>query len=325
MFLEIAILSYNRIVELERALSHLVHINRNDVKVTVYEDCSPNQKIIKDICEKFTNKLMMPIEFNPSPKNLGYDGNLMRALSSSSKYVLLLSDDDFIIPERIDDVLLHLYENEPDIAISPFSKKDKQYRLGRHYNGEYTVDVLYDSILFSGLIFKTSVIDLSIDEILFLSNSIYTQIYLVGKHWNKSCYYLNVSLIVAGEDGDNYFGLSDATRDKKELVDREALMSNLYYQASMQKVAFLLINDFHPELAEKFIVNYSRRLVSHYIKVRLSSNLLAYIKSVLELFNIDISYIRYYLFFIFLIVLTPKIFLRPVFNFAISRFRISGG
>lgn len=325
MNLEIAILSYNRTVELERALSSMETITRTDVTVTVYEDCSPNQNLIEKICEKYKEKLSIALEFKPSVVNLGYDKNLMRALSSESDYVLLLSDDDFLLADYVEETLSYLNRRQPDIAISPFSKRDVQYRLGNHYNGKYTIDVLYDSILFSGLIFKTSIINLSKDETLFLSDSIYTQLYLVGKHWNNSCDYLNVSLIVAGEDGDNYFGLSDATKDKKELVDRSSLMSNLYYQVNMQRVAYSLIDKFHPTLGQKFLGSYSKRLVSHYIKVRLNADLNDYIKSVFELFDIKIQFSRFYTIYIIILVFIPKVLLRPAYKFLLNTFRLSGG
>ena len=325
IFLEIAVLSYNRTIELERTLSSLAGIYRDDVRVCIYEDCSPNQKLIENICNRYVGKLSIPLEFKPAPANLGYDKNLIRALSSRADYVLLLSDDDYIVPEFIDEAVNFLREGQPDVAISPFTKRRNQYRAGSHYAGKYTIDVLYDSVLFSGLAFKTAAINLTNDEVFFLSKSIYSQVYLVGKHWNNICGYFGSPLIVAGEDGENYFGLSDVSSDMKELVDRDSLMSNLYYQENLQRVTVHCLNNFHPTLIQHFRVNYSRRLVSHFLRVRLNTGLINYIKAVLELSRIKVKYSRIYIIPILSFVLFPQMFLRPIYDFLIRKFRVSGG
>ena len=325
IFLEIAVLSYNRTIELERTLTSLIGIDRDDVRVCVYEDCSPNQKLIENICNKYVDKLSISLEFKPALLNLGYDKNLIRALSSSADYVLLLSDDDYIVPEFIDEAVKFLQESQPDIAISPFTKRCNQYRSGSHYLGKYTIDVLYDSVLFSGLTFKTDAINLTNDEISFLSKSIYSQVYLVGKYWNNVCGYFKSPLIIAGEDGENYFGFSDVSNDMKELVDRDSPMSNVYYQENLQRVSFYCLKNFHPTLIQRFRINYSRRLVSHFLRLRLNTGLIKYVKAVLELSRIKVKYSRIYIIPILLFVIFPQVLLRPIYDFLIRKFRVSGG
>ena len=325
IFLEIAILSYNRTEELRRTLDSFVGIHRDDVRICVYEDCSPNQNLIRDICLKYAEKCSINVEFKTSQVNLGYDKNLIRTLSSRAHYVLLLSDDDFIQPELLDEYLTFLKDRQPDVVISPFYKRGKLYRSGGHYSAKYSVDVLYDSVLFSGLAFKTSAISLTSDEIFFLSKSIYCQLYLVGKHWSRNCCYFDSALIIAGEDGENYFGLSDVSRDMDKLRDRKTLMSNLYYQENLQRVAFKCLNNFYPKLTSRFVSNYSKRLVSHFLRVRLNSGVISYLKSVLEMTSLKLKYHNKYVFFILIAVFIPQFLLRPIYDFLIGKFRVSGG
>lgn len=322
-FLEISILSYNRTVELERIFISLSSINRDDIRVCVYEDCSPNQSLISQICKKYSNELNIDIQFKPSMINLGYDKNLLRVLSSDSEYVLLLSDDDFIEAAFLDEFIGVLKSKSPDILISPYFANDIS-RSGSHFNNIYTVDVLYDSILFSGLTFKVESVCITREEEEFLSQSIYAQVYLLCKHWNSSCGYFDKPLIIAGSDGENYFGKSIVSSKMNELRDRDALMSNVYYQSYFQRVVFESLKKFYPDLIKQFKTNYSKRLVSHFIRVRLQTTFLNYIIAIIELRKINIIYNQIYLIFILAIAFLPNFFLRPLYNKLIGTFRVSG-
>ena len=323
-FLEISILSYNRTNELERIFRSLDSIDRDDVKVCVYEDCSPNQALIREICKKYSDELIIDIEFKPSVINLGYDKNLLRAFSSESEYILLLSDDDFIEASFLDHFIDTLRSKSPDILISPYTTPDIS-RIGAHFNEAYSIDVLYDSILFSGLTFKVKSVSITKDEEDFLSQSIYVQVFLLCKYWNTSCGYFDKPLVIAGSDGENYFGKSDVSSQMKTLSDRSALMSNIHYQVYFQRVVFKSLNLYYPDLVKQFMINYSKRLVSHFIRVRLKSSLAQYIKSILEFRKINVAYNSSYMFFILIIIFLPKFLLRPLYNILINKFRISGG
>lgn len=324
-FLDIAVLSYNRTVELERTLHSLLGIDELDVRVCVYEDCSPSQLNIGSICARYSKDLLIDLEYSPSPVNLGYDANLMRAVSTDSRYVLLLSDDDYIQADMVVDFVRCLRKFLPDVVITPFIKNGALYRPGMHNTGNYSIDVLYDSILFSGLAFKTSVVSLSDDEASFLASSIYTQVYLVGKHWSRNCLYFDRPMIVAGEDGENYFGKSEVTVEMSNLRDRTVLISNLYYQVHLQRVAFYLLQKNYSALVNSFVQNYSKRLVSHFVRVKLSSSFTTYFRSAYELKHIAIKYNYVYLIFIVAVGFVPKSILRRIYDYMICKFRISGG
>ncbi len=313
-------------MELERALLSLSKVSRNDVCVSVYEDCSPNQVEIERICETYSKKLSIDLVFMPSPENLGYDKNLWRALSdeSEAEYVMLLSDDDFIDPKHVDQFVDMLYASKPDVVISPYIA-ETLYREGSHYSGDYSIDVLYDSILFSGLTFKVSKTSLREDEVRFLSNSIYIQVFLVCKHWSENSFYFKNPLVIAGSDGENYFGKSEVSSHMDTLKDRTDLMSNLYYQKYLQRVAYRCLGDFYPSLIENYTANYSKRLVSHFFRVRMGGSYLSFVRATFELSKINLTYNKIYLLFILALLLLPKSFVRFLHNLLISKYRVSGG
>lgn len=323
-FLEIAILSYNRISELERAFKSIESITSNDVQIVVYEDCSPNQEKINEICIKYSQKLNLKIEFKPSKKNLGYDQNLLRALRSDSEYVFLLSDDDYINENFFMDLLNFLKKKNPDIAICSFFG-NTIHRTGSHFKKNFSIDVLYDSVLFSGLIFKPKKILLNEEELAFLKNSIYVQVYLVCKHWNETCVYFKEPIVKIGADGENFFGKSDSTLYLEKLKNRESMLSNLYYHEHFQPLVERCLESFYPNLQSKFLKNYSARLVSHFIRTRLKCHPMKYYSLVNKLNGIDIKYKKSYLIFIYLIGLIPKFVIKPLYGYMLVRFRVSGG
>tara|TARA_Y200000002_G_scaffold352993_1_gene332102 strand:- start:57 stop:1052 length:996 start_codon:yes stop_codon:yes gene_type:complete len=323
--LNISILSYNRTKELIRLFDSLESINRDDIIVSVYEDCSPNQEKISKICSFYKKKLNIKVDFLPAKKNIGYDKNLLRSLNCKSKFVLLLSDDDYLDASLMNDFASFLKNKNPDVVICPFVKRRNTYRSGSHYNNNYSVDVLYDSVLFSGLTFKTKKISIKENDYNFIKNSIYSQVFIVASLWTKKSYYYNNNIIIAGEDGENFFGKSEATKEMLDLLDRSEPFSNLYYQSKLQKVAFYSLKKFYPELLVSFLSNYSKRLVSQFIRIKLSTNVIGYVKAILKLKSMKLRYNKKYFIIIFCVTFIPNFFLAHIYKFIIKKFRVSGG
>ena len=250
--------------------------------------------------------------------------NLYRALSSKSKYVLLLSDDDYIDSDYLISFIEVLYEKKPDLLVSPYQAIDL-HRNGEHYLESYSIDVLYDSILFSGLTFKTELIQLNEKEINFLEKSIYIQVYLLCKYWSTNSLYFNKPLIITGSDGENFFGKSKSTSSMSSLINRDDLMSNVYYHVYFQRVVFKCLSTYYPKLIDDFLKSYGIRLVSHFVRIRLASNHINYINCIFELLSIKVKYKLRYLIYILFIAFIPKIILDPAYKITLKRFRKSGG
>ena len=322
--LEIAILAYNRPDELLRALESLSQCNDARVVVSVYEDCSPSQDRICEVVEAFSDS--MPVSFFPAPSNLGYDRNLRRAvLSGESDYVLLLSDDDYIDPAFLPCFIDHLFANEPDVVLSTFKKRGQLYRRGDHYAGEYSHHVLYDSVLFSGICFRRDALALSEQEWQCLSTSIYSQVYLAARTWSTGSGYFDKPLIIAGEDGANFFGHNESASDQADLVDRSTPMANLSYQVRFQKVALLVLQGAHPAIEKSYIRSFSVRLVAHFIRVRSVVTLSQYLFAVksLRAFGLVFNTVAYVP--IYLLALFPSRLTAFISEKLIPKLRRSGG
>ena len=102
--------------------------------------------------------------FMPNEQNLGYDRNLAAIINKSrGKYVFLISDDDAIY-EGFLDILVPFLKEKGDkygVLYSPFvytssKKKDRDYGVDLVLDKglDNCKKHVYDSILFSGLIFN---------------------------------------------------------------------------------------------------------------------------------------------------------------------------
>lgn len=325
MLLDIAILSYNRTEELKRCLNSLVALKRDSVRVVVYEDCSPDRIAIKKIVDKYCREFSVPLVFEGATQNLGYDRNLLRALETGSRYTLLLSDDDYVDPFLLDCLIGELEAFSGNVLLCPFVKNGTLYRNGRHFKGAYSKDVLYDSVLFSGVVLRNQAVTISDSQREFIENSIYSQVFLVGFAWCDQSRYFEHPVILVGEDGENYFGVSKASADKVELQDRSAYDSNLDYQQFFQKVSFFVLEKYYPEILASFLHSYSLRLVSHFMRVKLSDSG-RFWSAIIKLPSRELRFNRYYVYpLLTVLAILPRFLCKRVYRAAISRFRVSGG
>ena len=102
-------------------------------------------------------------------------------------------------------------------------------------------------------------------------------------------------------------------------------MSNLYYQKYLQRVAYRCLGDFYPSLIANYTANYSKRLVSHFFRVRMGGSYLSFVRATFELSKINLTYNKIYLLFILALFVLPKSFVRFLHNLLISKYRVSGG
>lgn len=322
MLLDIAIISYNRTKELERSLSCFKQVKDDRFRIIVYEDSSPNSNELQGLVNKYSNYIH--VTFLKSNYNLGYDLNLYRSLSSDSKYILLLSDDDYIDPSILTIFLNYLEKQSNYIIICPFVRSGVNYRTGSHGNlSEYNHDIIYDSILFSGLVFKNNVI-LSSNELNFLRNSIYIQVYLVAKFFKFGISYFHSPIIIVGNDGENFFGASKSTQQFKNLLDRDSSYSNLYYQEKLIRVVSYVKENLYPSL--KFKSNYSIRLISQFIRIRLTTNFLSYYHFIFtKFFIIKLNYYKIIIPIILLLPFIPKFIIFKFHTYVLCNYRKSGG
>lgn len=287
MLISIVVLSYNRPVQIERILKNIVSAMPGDFNLIVKDDCSPKQCEIEKIVESYVGRAGFPIIFHKNKINLGYDGNLLDAFSiTDSDYVFLLSDDDYIDGNHVPELINLLAMKRYKLYFSPYASKGLTFRcntgsfkLGRFH------EVIYNSILFSGLIFhRETVLSLPKDK-LFLSKCIYSQVYLASviAFHEKNYGEAPKKLLHLGGDGENFFGKNQSAINRETLQDRESIVSNIKYQKLLLAVVDKVAEATHPCVKNVFLKEYNRRLASYLLRARSSG---------LSGFNLLVAYIK---------------------------------
>lgn len=274
--LSICIPSYNRPSELERLLLSIKEIKSDDIEVVISDDASPNQNLIDDVVNKYTNHLN--IKYIPRSTNLGYDLNLIfLAENASYEYMMFIGDDDFIEPSNMKHFLSKLSSAKSSLIITPvfglsgalrrnfansFFKEDlSRYDLAK---------LAYECVLFSGLVFRSK--KFSNLEIKELENSIYIQIYCSLVIASDSGFeYIDTPLIHVGNDGANGFGNNNS--HDSDLKDRSDLFSDFNYHVRLKEVINIFSNRFS-NIRPYYSFLYNIRLINRFSIIALSDKYL---------------------------------------------------
>ena len=273
MILSIVVLSYNRPVQVERILKNLDRVTSSSFNLIVKDDCSPLQNEIRSIVECYRSKLNFDVQFYPNAVNLGYDRNLLDAFNvSSSDYVFLLSDDDYIDGNKLNELIQVLSEKAKKVYFTPYIENGKIRRTNINVAFELAKfsDFVYNSILFSGLILhRQTVLNLPKD-LSFLSNCIYTQVYLtcVIIFHEEDFGFAPENLLYLGGDGENYFGKNSSAQNSRLLIDRNQILSDLNYQQFLLRVVHKVSIDTNALVYKSFLTEYKKRLVAYALRSR---------------------------------------------------------
>ena len=243
--LSIGITSYKRVKELERCIKSVDTKFIDDVEIIVSEDCSPLSKEIGEKVEELKKECPYKLEFMPNERNLGYDRNLGAIIKKSKgKYVCLMSDDDSFYEGFLDCLipLLKKWKENYGVIYSPFVYTSNKVQDRYHGNSfiikegeESCSKYLYDSILFSGLIFNREYVA-CYDSSEFL-NMNYFQVYLFLKMlYQYKGYYISHPSVWCISDGENAYGISDSSGGNEILADRNSVLSNLEFHKTLIKV-----------------------------------------------------------------------------------------
>ncbi len=242
MVLSIGITSYKRIKELERCILSVDTKYVDDLEVIVSEDCSPLSKEIGMKVQSLSKIVGFKLLFIPNEHNLGYDGNLGAIIRKShGEYVFFISDDDTIYEGFLDMLIPFLKNpgNDYGVLYSPFvytstKKKDRNYGKDMELTKglKNCKEHVYDSILFSGLIFKKECVN-NLDASRFL-NMNYFQVYMFLKTiYHHGGYYFAQPSIWCVGDGENAYGLSESSGGNELLVNRKSVISNLEFNKTL--------------------------------------------------------------------------------------------
>jgi hypothetical protein len=276
--LTIGIISYNRPIELARSIMSLLPLPIN-VEVVVCDDKSPKiVEIENSINPLLTNK---NIRFISNKQNLGYDRNLFNVIQcANSDFVLLLGDDDYLEPGSIDYLLnfIDIYNNLKCGFVKFRGNNEKMSHRNYNLNKFFPINTLnndgtfiYNSILFSGLLFsKSAVMD---NEFIFRKyfNSIYIQvaifIFLSSKY---GTYFIGAPGVIIGGDGENGFGFNEASVGVDvDLKDRSSIISNLAYHKRLFDVIKKVEYDININIYKPFIKEYKIRSIKAIFSARM--------------------------------------------------------
>ena len=265
-FLTVGITSYNRVDELIRCVKSIESKYCDDIEILICEDKSPKRAEIKAAIEKYIPTSKQHIVFHENVNNLGYDRNVKNIIDTASgKYVLLMSDDDSLIPGALDKIIEKIRGKEYNLIYSPYHNPTEDVYKRRYGEDqvldkakEYLKTHIYDAILFSGLIFNKEFVK-GIDSERFL-NTLYIQVYMfMYCVYNGVCFYCEEPLVSCIGDGENGFGLSDSSVKDELLANRKSVFSNLKYHEGLFSVIKMFDEDFGADYFKCFLKDYRIR------------------------------------------------------------------
>ncbi|MGL6419288.1 glycosyltransferase [Aeromonas allosaccharophila] len=276
--MSIVVLSYNRPQQIKRILENFTGTNNTDINIIIKDDVSPKANEIKEIVYEYRKKLAIDLVYHSNTENLGYDKNLLDAFNiTNSEYIFLLSDDDYVSGSEINKLIAVIYEKKQKLYFTPYTdhsinvvNRTFDYSYKEHVSLSEFPEIIYNSILFSGLIFhRETVLQLRLDRD-FLSNCIYTQVYLAVSIIYKTRSYgaIPSGILHLGGDGENYFGKNSSARNSDVLSDRNKISSNLNYQKFLLAVVMKLSLSTDPMINELFLKEYRKRLISYGLRAR---------------------------------------------------------
>jgi hypothetical protein len=326
MKLTIVVLSYNRPIELERILINLSNFKSNSIDLIIKDDCSPKIKEIRELVLKYKKLLKFEVNLHENIVNLGYDLNLKDSFYlNKSDYIFLLSDDDYLNSNSLIKLIDYIDKNRFDVYFTPYFDGEKWNRFSKDKcNKIHWPDIIYNSILFSGLIIKReSFLKLKIEDSI-IKNSIYSQVEIVVKIlYNGGTFdYAIKEILFLGADGENFFGKNESSNNH-ELKDRTLFYSNLIYQEYLLKLIKRLSFETSQDIYLLFIEEYKLRLYSYFLKIR-SQGIKSYINFIEVYFKSKIIKNSKILFFALIIFFIPKFIAKNILKLGIIFFKKSG-
>lgn len=328
MSIDIIILSYNRPKQLQRILDNFMGVVIEGVNLIIKDDCSPQIDDIEELYIRYKDVLKINLALHKNTINLGYDMNLLDCFNiGNSKYIFLLSNDDYIDASCLSKLLDFLNRENPEGVICSYKDKKTAHRTRKlECDGKYTVDLLYDSILFSGLIFDRSISRSIAPHLDFLKNCIYSQVFIFALMRKNNLKLLNYpdELLILGGDGENYFGKNISSTGENDLTDRTNLLSNFRYQLRLIKVVEYIDAKLFLGFSICFQKEYSRRLLGYLLKLRGTCSSQKYMELHKVIFSAPIYFTSYFYSYTKLIRFIPRRLSYEIYLFGTRTMRKSG-
>jgi hypothetical protein len=328
MLLSIVVLSYNRPTQIERILNNFIGFCDNRVQLIIKDDISPRIIEIEEIVNDYKkNKLDINLNLVSNKKNLGYDLNLLDSFwAVESDYIFLLSDDDFIRTEFLPDLLNLLSLKIYSVYFTPYFRNGvlNRYNISSYKFNNF-VEVIYNSILFSGLIFETnSVKKLKLNRN-FLVNSLYSQVFISALliFQLQSFGVMPKNILFVGEDGENFFGKNESATNHNLLSDRTSITADLIYQSFLIEVVKEISNNTNSKIRTMFLIEYKKRLLGYIFRSR-ASGIRVYFNFVRAFLHSHAKNYHIHILFLFLMFFIPSKVTKYIYSYGVKNLRKSG-
>ena len=122
--LSIAIPTYNRVNNLKQALSKVLEYTKGmDIEIFISDNASTDetQAYVQEI-----RQIYPYVGYYRNEANLGLDGNFLNCFNKAKgKYLLMLSDDDILLPGAIEDIFIAIKSNPVFIHLNNYWVHDK--------------------------------------------------------------------------------------------------------------------------------------------------------------------------------------------------------
>lgn len=265
--LSIGITSYKRVNELIRCVKSVQTKYTNEIEILISEDCSPLSNEIRSAVEAIQKDSPYVIRFTTNEHNLGYDMNLGAIIRKcTGKYVFLMSDDDALYDGALDKIIPFLLHSDTNggVMYAPFVYSSSNIKDRNHGPADFDIEkgeisaskYIYDSILFSGLIFRKEYVE-GFDSSRF-KNYNYFQVYMFLKmlyHYGGH-YFAHPSVLCVG-DGENAYGISESSGGNELLAHRESVKSILEFNKTLIKVIRIFDKEEDTHVFDSFEKQYS--------------------------------------------------------------------
>lgn len=328
MLLSIVVLSYNRPAQIDRILKHFIGFEDDRVQLIIKDDVSPRIIEIQQIIDEYKcNKLKINIKLIHNNKNLGYDSNLLDSFKVvDSDYIFLLSDDDYINTKYFHELLNILEHRIHNFYFTPYFRKNilNRYKIGT-YNFDKFPEVIYNSILFSGLIFETKEVNKLNLNIEFLKNSLYTQVYIAALliYQSEKFGEMPRNILYVGEDGENFFGKNQSATNKNLIANRNTIEADLNYQGFLIKVVKEISFNTDLQIEKMFLREYKKRLFGYLFRSR-ACGITTYSIFVRSFLSSHANRYYFHIFTLIILFFIPSYFAKYIYNLGVKHARYSG-
>lgn len=138
--LSICIPTYKRVANIKVQMERLCRLDKrilDKCEILISDNCSPDNT--EEVVDSFKNKF--EFNYNRNAENLGFDGNFLYIYTHAvGKYIWILGDDDYILPDRLESLLKCLESGDYGLVHIDTRTKCHDSKSKVYYNKEKFIE-----------------------------------------------------------------------------------------------------------------------------------------------------------------------------------------